>query len=97
MVNKKITIISLSEFVNNRTSKVFETITNRKKFSVEILEDRWFYTPASTGQKRKHTHQFLQRVIDRFEETKSYSSSAYRDITVNASYTLAVIKAYLEN
>jgi hypothetical protein len=72
-----------------------ETIHRRRPFTVEVEGDNLVFI-NSKGKRRSHGGKFLQRVCEQFIETNSLFPGAYRELTVNASYTLALIKKYLE-
>jgi hypothetical protein len=71
------------------------TIHRRRPFTVEVERDNLVYI-NSKGRRRSHGGKFLQRVCDHFAKANSLSPGVYRELTWNASYTLALIKKYLE-
>jgi len=85
----------LLEFVRTKGSLSLETDKQRRRFTVRLNRDELEITVGSTGNVRTHERKWLQRVCERFSQTNSYHPTDYSELTVNASYTLAIIRAYL--
>ena len=73
------------------------TRAGRSKFTVCVAGDGVEYVPLSTKKPRLHERKIIDVVLDHFEKTGSFVISDYRDLTYNASYTLALIDRYLKN
>lgn len=56
-------------------------------------KDSLVYIPR-TGKIRNQGKKWVNRVFDKYLQVKSYNTSDYHDITVNASYLLPIIKLY---
>jgi len=74
------------------------TIGGKAHFVLSSVEhDRLHYIVESTGKIRHSTRPWIEAVLDHHKKTKSFRPKDYQDITFNASYTLALIKLYLEH
>jgi len=62
-------------------------------FSVDDVG--FHYIPESTGKARIQENRYIERVIERYNEKRSLSPGGYNDLTVNASYLLAVIEKFI--
>ena len=82
-------------FVKARQGKVISTRKRNKGFTVEVTDKGFEFTPAATNKRRPHELQAIKRVVERFNKTRSYTTSDYTDITYNSSYTLTLIGLYL--
>jgi hypothetical protein len=92
--------ISTDNFLNfchSLEGQEISTRAGRSKFTVCLAGDGVEYTPLSTKKPRLHERKIIERVIDHFEKTGSFIISDYRDLTYNASYTLALIGQYLKS
>ncbi|WP_185242752.1 hypothetical protein [Citrifermentans bremense] len=74
--------------------KILETLHQGKRFQVDVTAKGLQYTPESTGTPRLHRWLYVERVLNRFNDTNSFSPSDYHDISANATYLLALIKAH---
>ncbi|HLM69655.1 MAG TPA: hypothetical protein VK358_19085 [Longimicrobium sp.] len=81
-------------FVRTLEGEVIQTLAGRARFTVRIVDNGLEFTPVSTEQPRAHTRAYVQRVLDRFRETGSLSTTDYQ-FTVNASYQLTLIDRFL--
>lgn len=86
----------LIEFVRSNDGMQLETQQQKHPFSVHVAGDSSEYVPQ-TGKPRPHELEYLQRVCDEFSRINSFRPVDYNDITMNASYTLALIRAYLDS
>ncbi len=87
----------LINFVRTIDGENLTTLARRETFTVHALDNSIQYTPTSTNRPRKHQYRWLARVCDEFSKTNSFKPADYKDLTVNASYALAVINAYLQS
>ncbi|HEY7329592.1 MAG TPA: hypothetical protein VH592_18280 [Gemmataceae bacterium] len=94
---ERVTADEIRSFAKSLGGKPLHTLAQGKEFTVEVDGDYILYTPASTGKQRRHRPAYLEAVCERFSDTNSYHSSTYRPVTLNPSYTLAVIDAYLKS
>lgn len=83
-------------FVKEKQGIEIRTRRNNKGFMVEVTDKGFEFTPTATEKRRPHELQAIKRVVDRFNMTRSYTTSKYTDITYNSSYTLALIGLYLD-
>src|SRR4051812_20341930 len=74
-----------------------KTLTTRARgttFAVEVDGRGLIFTPVSSGQGRPETARRIQSVLDEFERTKSFKAGDYQQLSMNASYILALLEAY---
>lgn len=83
-------------FVKKSGKLRFKTLSG-KEFFAESMVDGIRYIPKSTGKPREHPFKYLNRVVNRFNQTGSFRPGDYVDLTVNASYTLPLISEYIKN
>ena len=67
-----------------------------RTFTVEVEGGNLVFV-NSKGNRRPHGGKYLRAVCDTFSKTNSYFPSEYRDLTVNASYILAIIRRYADS
>lgn len=91
------TFDNLLAYTRTLEGHILRTIAKGAKFRVSVREGYICYIPESTGKVRCHMFQFAKRVFDRFIRIRSFSPADYQDISVNASYMLAVIAMYIKN
>jgi hypothetical protein len=91
----RVTPEELIDFVCSRGHLELHTLHQKHPFTVRTAADGLEYLPQ-TDKPRPHEHKYLQRVCEEFSRTNSFSPGDYGDITMNASYTLALIRAYLD-
>lgn len=82
------------EFAANMSGKYLETVKRSRPFAVRVEGKAIIYTPES-GIDRKHDRATLDKICAHYNATGSTSSGDYLDTgTRNASYTIALIKAF---
>jgi hypothetical protein len=69
-----------------------ETITG-KHFEVGVYMDCPYFTPESTGLGRSDGRKAAQRVVERYNSTRSLRPGDYADVTRNASYFIPLLRA----
>lgn len=94
MARVLIPIGAFLEFVRSLEGEVIPTRAGGSAFTVRVLEKKLEFTPTSSGTPRGHTFRYVQKVLDQFQETGSWTTTDYR-FTVNASYQLTLIDRYL--
>jgi hypothetical protein len=86
-----VTLDELIEFVRSHGGELkLETQQQKHPFTVRLAGDAFEYLPRS-NKPRTHDRAYLQRVCDESSRTNSVRPVDYNDITMNASYTLALI------
>jgi hypothetical protein len=90
-----VTVGQIIDYVDRHKNTDLATSGGKSSFRV-TKGDKGITFHVSTGKDRLHRWAFLQRVTDRFNEVKSMKVTSYGDITVNASYNLALIRGVLE-
>lgn len=91
--------IALNEFISYLRSIDGQRVLTQfqhKPFTVVTASNGLYITPQSTGISRFHDLETLSRIVEEYNRTGSLLPKDYQDITWNSSYTLALIKAYLE-
>ena len=88
-------MISLAEFrraLESLQGQRLETQKRRQGFTVRVFSEGPEYIPESTGEPRPDSWTSVQRVLDRFNESGSYSPKDYHDLTYHSSYILSIIR-----
>jgi hypothetical protein len=89
----QVTPEEIVEFVRRR--RKLKCVTRKgRKFDAEVNGDGLVFFLAS-GNRRSESSRTLTRVCEIFNREGSDITTHYRDVTWNASYTLAVIHEYL--
>jgi predicted HNH restriction endonuclease len=91
----QITPEELIEFVRAKQSLQLKTGKQGKVFTVRLNGNDLEIVPHATKKARAHEMKWLRRVCDRFSRIHSFRPTDYSELTVNASYTLAIIREYL--
>jgi hypothetical protein len=91
---RSIAIDDFLSFVRSLEGEVISTLAGRAQFTVRVADNGLEFTPLSTAHPRGHTRAYVQRVLDHFRATGSWSTADYQ-FTVNASYQLALIDRFL--
>lgn len=77
-------------------SLTFETTARRRPFVLHV-EDGGLRFAISTGKQRRHDWSDVERVLERYEQCRTFNPSQYTDVTFNASYVLAVLRKLVED
>ena len=95
---RAIDIDSFMAFCKNLEGRRLHTVGRRARFFLkpEHSPDRICYVPESSGKNRLSEKRWIERVLNRYAQIGSLRPIDYRDLTVHASYTLALIKLYIE-
>lgn len=93
---KNITPSQLLDFARTIDGGTVLTLGSKKPFTVRLAGDGLEYIPESTKKPRRHELRWLERVCAKYSQTNSLSPGDYHDVTVNASYTLALIAAFMK-
>ncbi len=91
----RIDLNDFKAYVKTLEGKRLETKARGKVFTVEVGPSGFRYTPQSTGTPRTNTYKAVQNVFERFQSLQSFQPGDYHDLTVNASYLLAILEMYL--
>ena len=83
-------------FVKTLDGQALKTVAREKEFDVSVVRGGLEYTPRSTGKARFQEDRFIERVAERFADLRSFQPGDYHDITMNASYVVALIRHYLD-
>ena len=86
----------LIDFVRSRGDLHLDTLHKKHPFTARAAEDGLEYLPQ-TENPRSHPRKHLDAVCQEFSRSNSFHPGDYVEITMNASYTLAVIRAYLDS
>lgn len=82
----------LRKFARAREGYLLPTVGGRAKFKVYVHEDGFEYIPVSSREPRNQKNDMIERIIDYYNQTNSLKTTDYHDYTVDASYTLGLIK-----
>lgn len=86
----------LIEFVRSQNGLQLST-KRQLPFRVQTAGDGLEYIPLVTGAPRVHELKWLRRVCAEFSKANSFRPGDYKRLTYNASYTLPLIRAYLDS
>ncbi len=88
---------SFMAFCKGLEGQILSTIGGSAKFELSSVEiDSLRYVPKSTLKNRPFPKPYIQDTLDHYAKTGSLKPSDYNELqTMNASYTLALIKLYL--
>ncbi len=89
----QVTPADLLTFAPSLEGQELRTLHRNRAFTVEVEGGNLVFV-NSKRNRRPHGGKYLRAVCDTFSKTDSYFPSDYRDLTVNASYILAVIRRY---
>jgi hypothetical protein len=82
----------LLTLVRRYEGTTLETVTG-KRFRVGIYRDCAFFTPESSGYGQSDGRAAAERFVARFNATGSLRPGTYADVTRNASYYVALLRA----
>ena len=91
---RQIDLTSIRAFARTLEGKPLVTQVRGHGFRLEVTRGGFIYTPESTGKARPEQDKIIERVLARYSETKSLRPGDYQDLTVNASYLLAIVARY---
>lgn len=87
---------SFMNFCRGLQGRTLATVGGRAEFTLTSVQpDSLDYHVLSTGKDRGTSRKWIVRLLERYEETKSLHPKDYLGITMNASYTLALLELYL--
>src|SRR6478672_8414194 len=94
----KLTVENFRAGATRLAGEVIETLYQRRQFTVRVLEaERGVeYLPLSSGKPREQRWNYVERVLERFNECGSMHPADYTDITKHSSYVLAIVKRMRE-
>jgi hypothetical protein len=89
---KHLTRTHIEQAASTLEGQHLETIVRGKGFRIAIESDGLYYTLDSNGNRRRQAWKDVDGVLERFNETNSFRTSDYRDISRCASYLLPIIR-----
>ena len=92
-----LTLDELKAFAGRLDGKALVTRFRKRTFSLSVTKDGFEYTPEYSGKPRKQQWKYVERVLKRYNDKRSFHPVDYTDISRNASYILTVIRAYLDS
>jgi hypothetical protein len=95
MKTGNISIYELREYAKSINRTTLETRTRHNKFHFTIDDKGFHYIPESTNKPRIQENKYVDRVLQRFNDIRSLSPKDYNDLTMNASYLLAIIEKFV--
>lgn len=84
----------LFDFCKTLRGEMLRTMVRKTQFRIEVIESFLEITPASSGGARRESKLTVSGLLARFDKTRSFQMSDYQDVSFNASYILALVKAW---
>jgi hypothetical protein len=81
-------------FCKTLQGETLRTMVRKTQFRVEVVESFLEITPTSSGGARRESKATISGLLARFDKTRSFQMSEYQDVSFNASYVLALVKAW---
>lgn len=91
------TVEALFDFARSIKGQTIETMARGKKFTVNVVGTTLQYTPEESHAERPESQKNIACLLTELEETHSFQMSDYKKITFNASYDLALVKAWQQH
>jgi hypothetical protein len=89
---------SFMTFCKGLEGQTLPTVGGRARFVLSLVQnDCLYYIVESTRKLRHSTRPWIEAVLNHYAITESLRPVDYQHITFNASYTLSLIKLYLEH
>ena len=85
-----VTYDALIRYAKKLEGEPLETSARHKRFTVQVAENGLVYTPES-GKPRLNNKSTIEKVLERFNESKSYRPSDY-EMTRNPSYLMRLLE-----
>ncbi|NHZ44599.1 GIY-YIG nuclease family protein [Massilia aquatica] len=85
---------ALLMFCNSVQGEPLTTMVRKTQFRVEVVDNILEITPVSSGGVRRENKTNIDALLARFDKTRSFQMSDYQDVSFNASYVLALVKAW---
>lgn len=85
---------SLLSFCRQVQGRPLLTMVRKTPFRVDVHGGFLEITPTSSGGSRRESKANISALLARFEKTRSFRMSDYQDVSFNASYLLALVKAW---
>ena len=77
--------------------ETINTIGDRSSFEIISVDQSNIKYKLLNGNIRSTERNIIQKVLKKFGDTESYTTTKYTDITQASSYTLALIKLYMDS
>jgi len=81
-------------FCKTLRGETMRTMVRKTQFRIEVIDNCLEIMPASSGGARRESKAAVSGLLARFDKTRSFQMSDYRDVSFNASYVLALVKAW---
>ncbi len=85
---------SFMEFCKNLEGKTLKTLGGKTYFDVVQVKPNRLDYKISNGNLRTEYEDSIENILRKYAETSSLKHVDYKDITRNASYTLAILQLY---
>jgi len=92
----RISTDSFLRFCESLDGQELSTLARHRKFKVRVVDDGLEFTPHISKKPRHHSRQYVDGVLDHFEQSGSFMVTQYSGYTANASYMLALIDRYVK-
>ena len=85
------------DFVRTLQEQEITSRAGRSRFTVAVNGKDMTFIPFSSGRPRLHQHRYVEKILEQFNRTQSYTTSDYgNNGIVNATYHLTLIQVYLD-
>ena len=91
----RISTDSFLTFCRSLQGQQILTLVRRMPFSFRVV-DAGLEITSSKNKRLSHSRKYIDRVLDHFDRTRSFTPSHYTHLTFRASYTLPLIQRYLQ-
>jgi hypothetical protein len=81
-------------FCKTLRGETLKTMVRKTQFRIEVINNCLEITPTSSGGGRRESKGAVSNLLAQFDKTRSLQMSDYRDVSFNASYVLALVKAW---
>jgi hypothetical protein len=92
-----LTLEALKTFAAGLDGQTLVTRFRKKRFGLSVSARGFEYTPEHSGKARMQEWKWIERILELYNEQRSLHPADYNDLTVNASYVLTVVGAYLDS
>lgn len=97
MSDGNITLQELKDWAHSIKGTTLETRAQHKKFLFSLDDKGFYYTPESSGIRRRQKNSSIEKFLKRYNEQRYPNPGNYKDSSHHASYLLAVIDRYINS
>lgn len=85
------------DFVRLLEGQILQTGTRRNFFTVSVRDDDLIFIPQSSMVEKFEPKHNITAVLKHFENTNSFTTVDYHDITFLAAYHVALLRLFSDN